>query len=217
MMTTQSPTTTEENGMASSGASAKGGVGGRRNPIGGALLVLATVAALAFGIWGLSSSVATGPAPARMGETVEVPGGAVRVDGVAPERMAPMQMKKFAEKGMNMSGMGVDMTPKGFRRFSADVTLVGQGSGGLAYSEERFRLTGEGTKETKPLRSTLEPGTVSQGSAVSGTIVFQVPEEAKGLRLSFDGGTPVALDLKPGKLGGSHDGGSEAEDHAGGR
>lgn len=171
--------------------------------------MLATVAVLIAGVWGFSSSLAAGPAPVRTGEAVEVPGGLMRVDKVTPEHMAPMQMDKFAKKGMNMSGMVPDMTPKGFRRFSVDVTLVGQESGGLAYSVDRFRISGEGTKETKPLRGEFEPGTVPEGSVVSGTMIFQVPEDAKGLRMSFDGGTPVALDLKPGKAGN----GGSGEDH----
>ncbi|QIN81022.1 hypothetical protein GBA65_21495 (plasmid) [Rubrobacter marinus] len=207
MPLTQLPTETPKDREAAADVPEPGGARRRPRSIGGALLVLATVAALAFGVWGFSSSLAAGPAPASVGEDVEVPGGLMRVDGVTPEHMAPMQMDKFAKKGMNMSGMVSDMTPKGYRRFSVDFTLVGQGSAGLDYSVDRFRATGEGTKETKPLRGELEPGTVPQGSAVSGTMIFQVPEEAKGLKLSFGGGTPVALDLEPGS--------SEAGDHGG--
>lgn len=48
-----------------------------------------------------------------VGEVAEVPGGLLRVDAVLPEHMAPLQMGKFSQSGMNMSGMGVDMVPEG--------------------------------------------------------------------------------------------------------
>ena len=72
---------------------------------------------------------------------------------------------------------------------------------------EDFRLTGEGMKATGPLRSKIGSGKIPAGSAVSNTLVFQVPEKAKDLTLSFGGGRPVALDLPAGKGGRSHGGG----------
>lgn len=176
----------------------------RRRRVGGLLLALAVVAAVVAGGWGVVSSLAGAP-PARIGEAAEVPGGILRVDRVTPEHMAPMQMKNFAKKGMSMSGMVPDMTPKGQRRFNVDVTLAAE-KGGLGYSEDQFRLTGEGVKETGPLRSKLGSGQIPAGSAISNTLVFQVPEKADNLVLSFDGGRRIALDLPASKGGNSHGG-----------
>lgn len=173
-----------------------------RAMLGGLLLALAVTVALVVGGWGMISSLAAGAPPARIGEPVEVPGGLLRVEEVTPENMAPMQMGKFANQGMSMSGSIPDMTPDGQRRFSVDVTLASAESGSLGYSTEDFRLTGEGMKETGPLRSKIGAGSIPAGSAVSGTLVFQVPEKAKDLEMSFDGGRPVALDLPAGKGGG---------------
>ena len=179
------------------------------------LLLAAVVAALAAGVWGLISLLGTEAPPARVGEAVEVSGGVVAVDKVTPEHMAPMQSSKFSAGGMNMSSMGMDMAPEGYERFAVFVTLAADEDGDLAYSSEDFRVSGEGMKEDGPVRSELEVGTIPAGSAVSGNLVFQAPEEAKELKLSFDGGRSVALDLGPaaGNSGHSHGGQPENGGH----
>ncbi len=120
------------------------------------------------------------------------------VGGVTPEHMAPMQSKKFAASGMSMSSMGMDMAPEGSRRFAVEVTLAAERDD-LSYSPKDFRLTAAGMKKgATPIRHQLEGGTIPVGSAVSGSLVFQVPEDVRALRLSFgddDGGQRVALDL----------------------
>jgi hypothetical protein len=119
------------------------------------------------------------------------------VGSVTPEHMAPMQSKKFAASGMSMSSMGMDMAPEGSRRFAVEVTLAAE-RGNLSYSPRDFRLTAAGMKkEATPIRHQLEGGTIPVGSAVSGSLVFQVPEDVRALRLSFGdgGGQRVALDL----------------------
>ena len=178
---------------------------GRRPLLAGVLLAVAVVAVLAAGGWGLFSALGAGQPPARMGEAVEASGGLVRVDDVTPEHMTPMQPEKFAQSGMNMSSMGMDMAPKGQRRFAVGVTLSGGEGANLRYSPEDFRITGEGLEEeTGPIRHRLAAGTLGKGSAISGTLVFEVPEEAEGLELSFDGGRPVSLDLPPVEEGEGH-------------
>lgn len=178
----------------------------RRRPlIAGALLFVATLAAIAVGGWGLLASLASPAPPAAVGEAVEVPGGGLlRVDGVTPEHMAPMKMNKFGASGMSMQSTGMDMAPEGFRRFTVDVSLAAREGGSFSYSAKDFTLSGERVEETAPLRHQLEAGTLASGSATSGALVFQVPEEASNLMLSFgDGRQPVALDLAPDK-GHSH-------------
>lgn len=141
-----------------------------------------------------------GPAavgPARLGEPVEVPGGLLRVDRVIAESMAPMQADKFARSGMSMAAMGMDMAPKGYRRFTVEVTLVGQAGGGLRYAADQFRLSGQGAPETGPLRHHLGDGLVPAGATLAGQLVFQAPETAGGLLLRFaGGGRAIALDLE---------------------
>ncbi len=158
-----------------------------------ALTVLAAFAAAGWGV--IYSSLNTAP-PARVGETVEVQGGLLRVDSVSPEHMAPMQMGKFAQSGMpGMSSMGMDMAPEGQKRFVVDVTL-GADNGELSYSPEDFRISGEGVEQSAPIRAELDSGTIPAGSAISGSLVFQVPEETKELLLGFgDEGQKVALTL----------------------
>jgi hypothetical protein len=151
-------------------------------------------------------SLTTEAPPARVGEAVGVPGGQLLVEKVTPEHMASMQMGKFAQAGMSgMSSMGMDMAPEGQRRFAVDVTLAAE-RGDLSYSPDDFRISGEGmNKEAGPIRSQLDGETIPAGGAISGNLVFQAPEDAKGLMLSFgDGGRKVALDLKPATQGDGH-------------
>lgn len=177
----------------------------RRRLIVGALLFVATLATLAIGGWGLVTSVGSQAPPASIGDAVDVSGGSLRVDDVTPEHMAPMRLKSFGKAGMNMTGTsGMDMAPEGFRRFSVDVTLLAE-NGDLKYSPKDFRINGEGTKETAPVRNALTGETIPAGNATSGVLVFQVPDEAKNLMLTFDGSRqPVALDL-PEDDGHSHE------------
>lgn len=160
------------------------------------VLAFGVAASLAAGGWGIFSTLGVEADPARVGEPVEVRGGLVRVDGVTPESMAPMQADKFAASGMSMSSMGMDMAPEGQRRFTVDVALAAE-DGTVSYSPEDFRITGEGMEETGPIRDALEGETVSVGGAVAGNLVFQVPEAAKDIELSFDGARQIALDLPP--------------------
>lgn len=203
MTTSQTVPRVANHGPALTAGSPGGKARRYRKLFGGLLLALAVSATLLVGGWGVISSLAAGAPPAQIGEAAEAPGGVVRVDRVTPEHMAPMQMKNFAKKGMSMSGMVPDMTPKGQRRFSVDVTLAAEESGGLSYSEDQFRITGEGVKETGPMRSKIGSGKIPAGSAISNTLVFQVPEKADNLVLSFDGGRRIALDLAPAKKGSS--------------
>lgn len=169
------------------------------------LLALVAVAVLAASGWGIASALTTESPPARLGEAVGVPGGLLLVDKVTPEHMDAMQANKFASSGMNgmemsesrMKSMGMDMAPEGQRRFAVDVTLAAE-RGDLSYSPDDFRISGKGMKkEATPIRHQLDAGTVPAGSAVSGNLLFQAPEEATGLMLSFGEGRKVALDLKP--------------------
>ncbi len=186
----------------------------RRALVAGALLFLATVAALVAGGWGVLASLNAEAPPARIGQGVAVPGGSLRVDAVLPEHMAPMQSQKFAASGMSMSSMGMDMAPEGYRRFAVDVTLSADEGGELGYSPQDFQISGEGMKkEVGPIRHQLDGQTIPPGSSIAGNLVFQVPEKASELRLIFDGGQPVALDLEPAIGDHSHGGHRGGHDH----
>ena len=172
-----------------------------RAVLGGLILVLAVAAALAAGGWGAISSLTGERPPAPVGESVAVPDGLFRVEGVTPEHMAPMKMGKFGQQGMNMAMPNMDMAPDGYERFAVNVTLEARGAG-LDYAPTDFRLSGEGVRDHEPIRSQLGEGAVPNGSAVSGNLVFQAPEDAKNLKLEFDGGRAVALNAPAGEGGG---------------
>ena len=169
--------------------------------LGALILAFAVAAALAAGGWGAISSLTGEAPPARVGENVTVPDGLFRVEGVTPEHMAPMKMGKFGQQGMNMAMPNMDMAPDGYERFSVNLSLQAQGAD-LDYAPEDFRLSGKGVEDQQPIRSQLGEGSVPDGSAVSGSLVFQAPEDAKDLKLEFKGGRAVALDAPAGKGGG---------------
>ena len=168
-----------------------------------AALAIGVAVSISAGAWGIFSSLGVEATPARIGEPVEVTGGLVRVDKITPERMTAMEADKFAASGMNMSSMGMDMAPEGQRRFTVDIALAAEG-GNLDYSPKDFRLTGTGMEEAGPIRDALEGETIPAGGAISGGLIFQVPEDAGNLELSFDGSRPVALDLPPATEGEGH-------------
>lgn len=176
-----------------------------------ALLAAVTVLA-AMGVYlAAGVFVQMAVAPAHVGESVLVPGGTLRVDQVTLERMVPVQLDKFAGSGMSMSGMGMDMAPEGYRRFTVQFTVVGRENGGLRLSADDFRMSGEGMWEAGPLRDQLGDGLVPRGSALSGSLLFQVPERADGLVLRFRGGQqPIALELE--QTTDSHDHAQRHED-----
>ena len=188
------------------------GGGKPRAPIANLFLFAALAAVLFAGGWGLMGSLAAEGPAAPLGEAVAVSGGTFSVDRVAPEHMAPMKMGGFAKQGMNMAmPKNMDMPPEGMERLTVDVTLAAGENADLRFSEEDFRLGGEGMGEVGPHRSALASGTVPAGAAVSGTMTFQVPKEATELVLGFGGGRPVALDdgsgaadKRAGKDDGSH-------------
>ena len=196
-------------------ALAAGSLGGKvhryRKFFGGLLLAFAVSATVAVGGWGVISSFTIGPPPARVGELVETPGGFLSLQKVTPEHMAPMQMQNFANQGMNMSmPKNMDMVPDGRRRFTLDITLVAQ-NGVISYTAKDFRVSGEGFEGVAPIRTQLGKGTVAEGGAVSGGVIFEVPEKAENLTLSFDGGRGVALDLRPSEANGHSPNGESRE------
>lgn len=180
------------------------------------LLALVVAAALAVAGWGLRAASISGGyrVPASMGEAVRVSGGTLRVDRIIPENMAPLHSDKFAHSGMSMSGMGMDMAPKGQRRFSVEITLIATGAGGLHYSASQFRVTGKDMEPTGPHRQQLGDGRLARGSAVSSTLTFQAPENASQLVLRYGADArPIALALDDGHH--EHDSSGDHE-HPGG-
>src|ERR687885_165684 len=154
---------------------------------------------------------------AHLGEPVEVPGGLLRVDRVIPEHLAPMHNNKFGQSGMSMSAMGIDVPPKGYRRFTVEITLAAEARAGLHSTAGQFHLTGKGMSETGTLRHRLGDGVIPSGSASSGSLTFQVPETASDLQLSFRGGErPIALPLGPASHSDDHESSNEAESHGDG-
>lgn len=192
--------------------SADGNLSPSRRRIARGLVTLAACAALAAGVWGAFSSLSSGAPAANVGEPVRIDGGSMVVESVTPEHMAPMKMGKFAASGMSMASTGMDMAPEGYRRFTAQVSLASEERQALSYSPRSFTVTGSRMREATPIRSQLGSGEIPAGGTVSGTLVFQVPEDAASLALGLDGRRSVGLDPGPAQDHG-HDSGSAAEGH----
>lgn len=155
-------------------------------------IVVSTIVVVAAGIWGLTAprEAETGEhteAGAAVGEWVEAPGGYFRVDAVGERALAH-----------KMIGMDPDPVPEGFRRLGVDVTLVSTSEAGLNVGADRFTVVGHALQPAAPLRARLDAGLLAEGSQISGSLVFEVPEGASGLQLRIEGGSHgVALPVGP--------------------
>lgn len=169
------------------------------------MLLLAAVAVVAGGLWGLlappAGQDAQGPA-----DTVAVEGGVLRVDGLADKTVG------HAMAGMDMP----DDVAAGMRRFAVNVTLAATGDETLHYAERDFLVSGPGVKPAVPVRSDFATGSVVAGSALSGSLTFDVPEDATTLRVAFQGGQTIALPKLETAATQGHDGaagGGHADSH----
>lgn len=145
-----------------------------------ALLAAAAVAVVVGGVWGVLTPREAGhphpPAsPAAAAPTVDVPGGVLRLDGLADKTVGQ------AMQGMNMP----DDVPVGLRRFAVNVTLATTGDEPLRYTERDFTVQGPGVAPVVPVRSDFDSGAVPAGTALSGSITFEVPDDVTAVGLRF--------------------------------
>lgn len=164
-------------------------VAGRR-PARGVLLSVVTVGVLAGGVWGLAAPRGTAGEPHVAGgsalATVDLPDGTLRVDGLVDKQVGTMP-------GMDMP----EDVPEGMRRFAVDVSLGATEDGALRYDRRSFTVSGPGVKPVVPVDSQLDRGALAPGSTISGSLTFDVPEEATALVLRFRGGAALALPALP--------------------
>lgn len=167
----------------------------RRGPLRGALPSLVALGVLAGGVWGLTAPRGSAADEHAHGSaavaTVDVPDGTLRVDGLVD--------KSF---GMVMPGMTMpDEVPAGMRRFAVDVSLGATEDGPLTYSRRDFTVSGPGVKPVGPVDGQLDSGALTPGTAISGSLSFDVPEEASALALQFRNGETIALPALPAVTG----------------
>jgi hypothetical protein len=132
---------------------------------------------------------------ASIGDEVSIPGGLLRVDEAIPEHLDPMNHGQFARLGMTMTAMVPDATPEGQRTFTLLVSLIGRGADGIEASSDQFTVSGPGFSAVTPLRADLGGGLVPSGSALTGVLVFRVPEAAQSVTLRYAGGRSIAVNL----------------------
>lgn len=143
-------------------------------------LAVVLVAAVLVGVSVLSLRVFGdgGPTTFRSG-TLPVAGGTLTVDRVAPEVQSH-------PKGMP-AGMMPDPVPDGFRRVSVDVTIRSTEDGSMAYASDQIDVDAPDMSPTVPIRSTLDEGTLSEGERVTGSLLFQIPDDVRVVTLSVAG------------------------------
>lgn len=160
-------------------------------------LVLAAVAAglLAFaaaGWWGLSTREPVTEL-ASMDEAIRIPGGELRVTSMRPEIMASMN-----GPGMSMP----DMAPEGYRRFVVDIEVRGTSGSGVTYDPKLVRLEVPGLPPAPPLRAVNPSAVVGRGETLELSLLFQAPEAADSLALTYEGARQRVL--LEGDLGAGH-------------
>ncbi len=156
------------------------------------LLVLAALAAVGTGAYGFGwlrgqHSEHAVAAAAGPGTWQPAAGGQVRIDTVNTSTLTRMPEMPMP-----------DAAPPGMRRFILGVTLAADGlGGGMVLSRDAFTVTGAGLDgPVTPLHAVPQELEVPPGMSASGTLVFQVPEQATGLRFSMTGiNAPIDLSL----------------------
>jgi hypothetical protein len=112
-------------------------------------------------------------------------GGIVRVEGAL----------SAARPQHAMPGMGTDEDPvaDGDRRISVDVTLLA-GASELRYAGDDFVLEVDGEPAKRLVHRDILPGDVlPAGTSLSGTVMFDVPDDATVGMLSFAGGAATEV------------------------
>jgi hypothetical protein len=163
----------------------------------------AVLAVLVAGVWTLAGA---GAAAAGSGPLV-LDGGVVAVERVVAA----------ARPAHAMPGMGTDNdpVPAGKRRVSVDVTLQATGDRPLAYTVDRFTLDVPGAGPLRPHKAVLPGRALPAGTQLSGTLIYDVPDDATTGVLAYDGGAPVRVAL-PAETGGRPaPSGSAVSEHAG--
>ncbi|WP_439939120.1 hypothetical protein ACS3YM_05775 [Nocardia sp. N13] len=169
-----------------------------------ASLLLGTVAvllvALTLGAWGLNADRGEGAhgSDGRSGrDWVAVPGGWLNVSDVTTRSMDHRRVPGMATMP------DADPVPAGMVRIRVGVVLAADRTE-LRWTADDFSLTGDAITSVAPHVTELGDGVVPAASEVSGGLVFDVPEEARGLALHFRGAAavPVEVDLSsPGHNG----------------
>lgn len=163
-----------------------------------ALVTLCVLAVLGLGLWGAAQA---GRARGEAAGVVEVPGGLLRIERVAPYDPAALHAKMQGDKGYRavMPGMPPFMDPDpvadGKRRFSVRVALTAVASAGLRVERSSFTVSGDGLAPTAPRSDQLGVSLVPQGASSRGELTFEVPASARNVSLSFSGAESVPLDL----------------------
>jgi hypothetical protein len=173
--------------------------GSRRTLLGPLTVAVAVVSVVALAVWSLVW--AAGQEPDAGPGRVALEEGVVRVDRVT----------SAAAPGMAMPGMGTDDDPvaEGMRRVSVEVTLQATEDDPLHFSVDRFSLAPPGGDATTPHRSVLPESVLPPGTQLSGTLVFEVPDDAATAVLSYDGGDSTEVALPPEETGAPGHAGSD--------
>jgi hypothetical protein len=165
--------------------------------------IAGAAAMLLAGLWGLqadrSGDTQAGTAPAGW---VDVPGGWLTVRDVsnrAIDHKAMAGMQTMPDP---------DPVPKGYVRLTVDLSLAARKET-LRWKPADFTVEGNGVGVVRPHRAQLGDGVIPEGTQVAGGLTFEVPKEARQLKLSFRDRGSVSLTLPkahPGQhLKGQHD------------
>jgi hypothetical protein len=156
------------------GGSHRSGKGRGRGRVLVPVVVAAVLAVVAGAVWALT---APPPRPAAGPGELALPGGLVRIDQVV-SAARPMHA---------MPGMGIDQDPvaDGERRISVDVTLYAIDK--MRYEIDDFVLHVNGAGALTPHRAVLPGNELPAGAQLSGTVIFDVPEDSTSGRLSYAG------------------------------
>jgi len=146
--------------------------------VGVVVLVVLAVLAVLGAVLGLRSALGSDSTPSEDGR-LALPHGTLVVNTVTPEIMQH-------PKGMPASMMP-DPVPDGFQRFAVDLTIFADDGGPARYDAAELQVTGKGFEPSTPIRGTLGSGTIPEGGRVTGSVLFQVPDDVRSVLLGVRG------------------------------
>jgi hypothetical protein len=98
---------------------------------------------------------------------------------------------------------GIPAVPKGYHLIDVDVTVWALAGSDLRFDAGWFRVQGQGAGPTRALPTDESREVIPRGGSLSRTLTFQVPDAARDLELTVEGGDrPLELRLGPAADGG---------------
>ncbi|SFS09402.1 hypothetical protein SAMN04487783_1253 [Agrococcus baldri] len=123
---------------------------------------------------------------AHLGAAAVVPGGLARVNGVIP-------LESDGWLPVDAAAVLMEPVPAGSHLVRVELELTAMDAQGIAFSADDYTILGLGSDRLDVLWASPEVAEARQGSVVSATLVYEIPNTAVALTLEGEHGGRLAL------------------------